>query len=183
MALDDFVDTGDSDNDSSHTDSGGDDSTTKVDLNPDYQYYGPKDEEIVSKEEFEEAVENLDQELDLEKPIPGSLNYGMESPEGNFILYVQYPSTGMDCFLVSVADSSSLYDVVMPEKVWLVEGWQDQLQQAVDDTLDRKSEIEKCDKCGELMIFRTTNNSDELMKGCSDYPNCKNRSQLTEGDL
>lgn len=128
------------------------------------------------------AIEDVDSvlnetELNFESTdmVISGLNRATQSPDDSYVMVVSYPreSHNTDCLKVHVLESDSMYDVIDPYEIYMVDGWEKELKQAIQTVRDNSDEIMFCPRCGSVMILRTTNGSGKRIRGCSDYPNCK----------
>lgn len=147
---------------------------------PDYTYTGEKELLDVSWDEVKEFIKTLDYNFSSEVPRVQKRAVGMESEDGTFTLSVRYPPKreDWDAILVGVLESETGYDTIEPYPVYFTEEWKEELLNAIETVLDNKDDIILCDKCGGVMIIRTTNTTRERIRGCSNYPDCRNSEIL-----
>lgn len=152
-------------------------------VEPDYTYHGDEDILDVSFDSMQSVLDETEYDFkDGSHPVKGQ-TLSVTSPGGEYIMVVSYPSDRVDrdCILVKVVDSDTGYDVMEPYPVYLVDGWSDELKQAINTIEDKQDELVFCEKCGGVMIIRTTNTTNERIRGCSSYPDCRNSEVLSNG--
>lgn len=147
---------------------------------PDYKYTGDKELLDISRTELNEYVDTLDYVFESEQPVVGQDDLCMVSEEGNFQLVIRYPPQhkDWDCVLVTVLDVETGYDVIDPYPVYFVDGWKEELAEAIDQVIENKDDLVFCDRCGSVMIIRTTNTTQERIRGCSNYPDCRHTGDI-----
>lgn len=170
MGLDDFMDGFD---DSESSKDGEDSVDTEHD--PDYSYSGDKQVLDVDIEEVDDVLDDTRVSFTgRDIRIQGETRSVMSQKNG-YIIVVSHPKNepDRDCIKVHVLESQSLYDVIHPYEVYLVDGWKDELHEAISSILENHDELMYCPRCDSVMIIRQTNGSGEMIRGCSNYPDCK----------
>lgn len=170
MALDDFMDGFDG-SESPETES--DDEDKQHD--DDYSYSGDKQLLDVGIDDVERVLGDTDLSFSEKNVRIQGRTWSVISQNGGYIIVVSYPKDepDRDCIKVHVLENESLYDVIHPYEVYMVDEWEDELIKAIDAIKDNHDELMHCPRCGSVMIIRTTNANKELIRGCSDYPDCK----------
>lgn len=176
MGLDNFMDLGVEAEQEQDTHNPEDEEESTVN----YTYNGGKEVLDLDWCDVRDYVISLDYDFKDEIPIAGMNGASMESENGSFHLAIRWPWDfhGSDCVLVTVLEDQTGYDVIEPHKVWKVDGWKEELQAAIEAVLDNKDELVFCDECGGVMIIRETNTTNERIRGCSNYPDCRNRDKI-----
>lgn len=150
---------------------------------PDYTYNGEEEILDVSFQAMKDVLDSTDYDFkEQDHPTKGR-PAGVKSEGGQYRMLASYPSgrADRDCILVHVLDSDTGYDVIEPYPVYLVEGWKEKLEQAINTIEDKQDELVFCDRCEGIMIIRTTNTTSERIRGCSNYPDCRNSDVLSNG--
>jgi len=179
MGLEEFIDGLD---EPSNDDTNEDSSSNEPEPLNEYVYQGDKELLDISPDDVEQVLEDTQYKFQ-EKSLPINGNtYCLESENSQFILYVatSWVGTDADCISISVIETEDMYDVLNPRLVFPVAGWKDELEQAINDVVESRSEIEYCERCGSVMIYKKTNVSNEKIKGCSNYPNCMNKEYMKD---
>lgn len=173
MGLDNFID----DYEPSEEDGDDGDEEDEPDPMDRREYSGDKELLDITVDEVKEVLDSTDYDFSREShPVNGKV-FSIESNNGKFILYVatSWEHRNADCITVSVSESFDKYDVIDPRLVFPTEGWRDRLVGTIEDVLASKDEIQYCDMCGSVKIYRKTNAGNKKIHGCSNYPDCSNK--------
>jgi len=149
-------------------------------VNDRYKYTGDKELRDISSESIWEIIKQSGMGLEQrELPLDGD-TWAVDSPQGNYVLCVSNPTNQdeVDCILVCVLESQTMYDVIEPYKVFPTAGWKDELKQALDAVVQNDDDVVFCNRCGAVRIIRKTNIMGNRIRGCSNYPDCRNKEIL-----
>lgn len=176
MGLDNFID------DYEPSDEEGDDGDEDDEPDPmdRREYSGDKELLDITVSDVKEVLNSTDYDFCRESHPVNGKTFCIKSSNGKFILYVaaSWEHRNADSITVSVSESFDKYDVIDPRLVFPTEGWKDRLVDTIEETLDSKDEIQYCRHCGSVMIYRKTNTTNKKIRGCSNYPDCKNKEIL-----
>ena len=141
----------------------------------DYTYSGNKELLDVDVEQVENVLGQTGLSFNARDIRIQGETRSVMSQKDSYIIVVSHPKNkpDRDCIKVHVLESKSLYDVIHPYEVYLIDGWKEELLEAIDAIKENHDELMYCPRCGSVMIIRKTNSTNELIRGCSDYPNCK----------
>lgn len=170
MSLDDFMDGFDEPEPSENHEH-----TNRTESKNDYTYSGDKKVLDVKIDEVDDVLDQTDISFTgRDIRIQGETRSVMSHNDG-YIIVVSHPKDNddRDCIKVHVLESKSLYDVIHPHEVYLVDGWKDELIEAINAIMENHDELMHCPRCGSVMIIRQTNSTGEMIRGCSSYPDCK----------
>jgi len=142
---------------------------------PDYTYNGDKELLEIEIDDVQEVLDEVELSFkDSNLRIKGATRY-VESEKGTFVMVVScpYECQEPDCIKVHVLENESLYDVIEPYAIYKVEGWKGELKEAIRAVQENSDDIVNCPRCESVMIIRTTNGTNERIRGCSNYPDCR----------
>jgi len=169
MGLEDFMDGFD---DEAIQDDGGDDDHSSQN---DHTYRGDKELLNITIEDVDSVLDQTELNFESTDMIISGLNRVVESPDVTYVMVVTCPREehDVDSLRVHVLESDSMYDVIEPYEIYMVDGWKEELKQAIQAVRDNSDEIMFCPRCDSVMILRTTNSTKDRIRGCSSYPDCK----------
>lgn len=82
--------------------------------------------------------------------------------------------TGEDSIKINVVHNDTGKPLFTATRTYRTPGWDERLLDKIQDLIDKKSEITKCDKCGSIMVIRENNENGNEFYGCTQWPDCKN---------
>lgn len=183
MGLDDFMDLGVEPEEPDDSESTDDDEAQK----PDYKYDGDDELVEVSIEQVRETLAQTEYNFRRTPTPMDGATFQAESPGGKWLLTVDTAvKTGTtkehgnfrDALLVVIRDADTGYNVIEPYPVYRTDSWSTDLKQTIQTVTENKDELVFCDKCGGVRIIRETNTTGERIRGCSNYPQCRNSDKL-----
>ena len=142
----------------------------------------------IHKADFEQALNKTGLEFnEVDYPWADECIYEATSSGGMFVIRVystidqqskRSRGTGEDSIKVNVVHNDSNQPMFTATRTYREPGWDERLLSKIEDLLDKKSDIEKCSKCGSIMVIRENSDSGNEFYGCTNYPDCKNTKPL-----
>lgn len=170
MTLDDFIDFEDSTDQS-------DKETNKQEATKEYT---GNDALEITPDQVQDVLSDTNQSFSKQVHISSQCSVA-DSKGGQFKLVVEAPTErpkDKNCISVYVVQSQTLYKAIEPYKINPTEGWEEELKNVIETIIQNKDDIVLCSNCGSVMIIKTTLTHGEKIRGCSNYPNCRNTGEI-----
>lgn len=143
----------------------------------------------IEKPEFELALSKTGLEFDeVDYHWADECIYEATSSGGMFAIRVysticqrtrESRNTGEDSIKVNVVHNDSGQPLFTATRTYRTPGWDERLVEKIEELLEKKSDITKCDKCDSIMVIRENEDTGNEFYGCTSYPDCKNTKPVS----